>query len=76
MEPQAGSSLVQGETKNPDPLLSPAEAGAYLGTGERFVRRLIAERRKRDQYAKVGKFVKLRQSTLERWIDDNTVEPD
>ncbi len=44
------------------PLLSVAEAGEYLGTGERFIRRLITERR--ISYVKVGKYVRLERSTL------------
>jgi hypothetical protein len=28
-----------------DPLLTVVQAGEYLGTGERFIRRLITERR-------------------------------
>ena len=35
------------------PLLSVAEAGEYLGTGERFIRGLITQRR--ISYVKVGK---------------------
>ena len=35
------------------PLLTVAQAGEYLGTGERFIRRLITERR--ISYVKVGK---------------------
>jgi len=47
-------------------LLTPAEAGKYLRTGERFVRRLIAERR--IGYVKVGKFVRLERGELDRFI--------
>ncbi len=47
-------------------LLTPGEAGEYLKTGERFVRRLIAERR--IGYVKVGKFVRLERGELDRFI--------
>ena len=43
------------------PLLSVAEAGEYLGTGERFIRRLITERR--ISYVKIGKYVRLERVT-------------
>src|SRR3712207_2963320 len=40
-----------------DELLTPGQAGDYLCTGERFVRRLIAERR--IDYVKLGKHVRV-----------------
>lgn len=54
-------------------LLTPAEAGEYLKTGERFVRRLIAERR--IGYVKVGKFVRLERGELDRFIAAGRVGP-
>jgi excisionase family DNA binding protein len=53
------------------PLLSVAEAGEYLGTGERFIRRLITERR--ISYVKVGKYVRLERSTLDAFVDAGRV---
>ena len=50
----------------PDWLTVP-EAGEYLGTGERFVRRLITERR--ISYVKVGKYVRLERSTIDAFVD-------
>ena len=50
-----------------DPLLTVGEAGDYLGTGERFIRRLIAQRR--ITYVKLGKYVRLQRSTLDAFID-------
>ncbi len=50
-----------------DPLLDAEQAARYLGTGTRFVRRLIAEHR--IDYIKLGKYVRLRQSTLDAFID-------
>jgi excisionase family DNA binding protein len=37
------------------------------GEGERFIRRLIAERR--ISYVKIGKFVRLQRSTLDAFIE-------
>lgn len=50
-----------------DPLLTVAQAGEYLGTGERFVRRLITERR--IAYVKLGKYVRLQLSVLDAFVD-------
>ena len=50
-----------------DPLLTVAQAGEYLGTGERFIRRLVTERR--ISYVKVGKYVRLERSALEALVD-------
>ena len=61
-EPQRSSS---------DPLLTVAQAGEYLGTGERFVRRLITERR--ISYVKVGKYVRLERTTLDAFVDAGRV---
>ena len=54
-----------------DPLLTVAQAGEYLGTGERFIRRLITERR--IDYVKVGKYVRLERSTLDAFVDSGRV---
>jgi excisionase family DNA binding protein len=54
-----------------DPLLTVAEAGDYLGTGERFIRRLIAQRR--ITYVKLGKYVRLQRSTLDAFIEAGRV---
>ncbi|MFL6126619.1 helix-turn-helix domain-containing protein [Actinophytocola sp.] len=48
------------------------EAAEYLGTGVRFVRRLIAERR--IPFHKVGKFVRLKLDDLEAFADAGRVE--
>lgn len=56
---------------NADDLLTPAQAGDYLRTGERFVRRLIAERR--IPYVKIGKYVRLQRSALDAFIDSGRV---
>lgn len=50
-------------------LLSPVQAAEYLGVGERFIRRLIAERR--IAYVKVGKYVRIHRGDLDEWIERN-----
>lgn len=57
-----------------DELLTAAQAGDYLGTGERFVRRLIAQRR--ITYVKLGKYVRLQRSTLDAFIAAGLVTSD
>ena len=57
-----------------DELLTVAQAGDYLGTGERFVRRLIAQRR--ITYVKLGKYVRLQRSTLDAFIAAGLVASD
>lgn len=54
-----------------DQLLTVSQAGEYLQTGERFVRRLIAERR--ISYVKLGRYVRLQRSTLDAFIDAGRV---
>jgi excisionase family DNA binding protein len=54
-----------------DALLTIAQAGEYLGTGERFVRRLVAQRR--ISYVKLGKYVRLQQSALDAFIESGRV---
>lgn len=49
-----------------DELLTVAQVGEYLHTGERFVRRLVAERR--ISYVKLGKHVRLQRSALDEFI--------
>jgi excisionase family DNA binding protein len=56
-----------------DRLLTVVEAAEQLGTGERFVRRLIAERRIR--YVKLGRPVRIPESTVTEYIEARTVEP-
>jgi excisionase family DNA binding protein len=54
-----------------DLLLTIGQAGDYLGTGERFVRRLVAQRR--IPYVKLGKYVRLQQSALDAFIEAGRV---
>lgn len=54
-----------------DELLTVAQAGEYLGTGERFIRRLVAQRR--ITYVKLGKYVRLQRSVLDAFIEAGQV---
>ena len=47
------------------------QAAAYLGTGERFVRRLISQRR--IPFVKLGRHVRLERSVLDQFIDAGRV---
>lgn len=58
---------------NRDPLLTVDQAGELLGTGPRFPRRLIAERRIR--FVKVGRHVRIPESAVVEFVSENTVEP-
>ena len=56
-----------------DRLLSVTEAAEYLNVGERFIRRVVADRRL--PFVKVGKYVRLKKSVLDAFIEANTVAP-
>jgi excisionase family DNA binding protein len=55
------------------PPLTVGEAATYLGTSERHVRRLVAERR--VAFIKVGHFVRFQVQDLDRFIAEHRVEP-
>ncbi|OEU96270.1 excisionase family DNA-binding protein [Streptomyces oceani] len=59
--------------KQGDRLLTVDEAAERLGTGVRFIRRLIHERRIR--YVKLGKPIRIPESVLDAYIEARTVEP-
>jgi len=52
-------------------LLDVAALAAQLGVRERFVRRLIAERR--VPFCKIGKFIRFDPHEIEEWIDAQRV---
>ena len=56
-----------------DALLTVEQAAERLGTGVRFARRLIAERRIR--FVHIGRHVRIPQSALDAFIAEATVEP-
>ncbi len=53
--------------------LTVAETAAYLNTSERFVRRLVAERR--VAFHHVGRHVRFALSDLDAWLGAGRVEP-
>ncbi|MFJ3295150.1 MULTISPECIES: helix-turn-helix domain-containing protein [Streptomyces] len=54
-----------------DPLLTVEQAAERLGTGVRFIRRLVQERRIR--YVKLGKPVRIPESAIAAYIEERTV---
>ncbi|CCH90571.1 Excisionase [Modestobacter italicus] len=56
---------------DPGQLLTIDQAAEYLSTGQRFVRRLISERR--IPYVKLGKHVRLERSALDGFINDGRI---
>lgn len=56
-----------------DRLLNVDEAATFLGTTERFPRRLIAERRIR--FVRVGRHVRIPESALTAYVLEQTVQP-
>lgn len=60
-----------------DRLLNVAQVAERLGTweesGERFPRRLIEERR--IAFVKVGRYVRIKESVVEAFIEAHTVQP-
>ncbi|MFJ4571135.1 helix-turn-helix domain-containing protein [Streptomyces sp. NPDC088846] len=54
-----------------DPLLTVEQAAERLGTGVRFIRRLVQERRIR--YVKLGKPVRIPESAIATYIEERTV---
>jgi excisionase family DNA binding protein len=56
-----------------DPLLTIDQVGDLLGTGPRFPRRLIAERR--IEYVKVGRYVRIPESEVIKYVNERRVKP-
>jgi len=54
-------------------LLTVKKAGEYLGAGERFARRLVAERR--VPVIRLGRLVRISTSDLDLFIEANRSEP-
>jgi excisionase family DNA binding protein len=65
--------LAKERTDRPECLLTVDETAQRLGTGVRFIRRLIAERR--IPYVKLGKHVRIAETALSAYIAERTVEP-
>ena len=58
-----------GETK----FMTVAETAAYLNTSERFVRRLVAERR--VAFHRIGKHLRFAVTDVDEWIARSRVPP-
>jgi excisionase family DNA binding protein len=58
----------------PGDLLSVPQAAERLGTPERFIRRIIAERRIR--FYKVGRYVRFDAGDLDAFIAAGRIDPD
>jgi excisionase family DNA binding protein len=56
-----------------DRYLSVDQVAELFGTSVRFPRRLIEERR--ITFVKVGRHVRIPESAVEQYIDENTVQP-
>ena len=56
-----------------DRLLTVDQAADRLNTGQRFIRRLIAERR--ITYVRVGRHVRVPESAIEAYVHAGTVAP-
>ncbi|MFF7330889.1 excisionase family DNA-binding protein [Streptomyces sp. NPDC008150] len=56
-----------------DRLLTVQQVAEVLGTGVRFPRRLIEERR--ISFVKVGRHVRIPESALSAYVAEHTVEP-
>ncbi|MFF4229803.1 excisionase family DNA-binding protein [Streptomyces sp. NPDC001820] len=56
-----------------DRLLTVGQAAEFLGTTDRFPRRLIAERR--IVFVRVGRHVRIPESALASFVDAHTVQP-
>jgi excisionase family DNA binding protein len=70
----AGSTAPTNDRRRamPERLLTVQEAGEMLNTGERFPRRLIAERRIR--FVRVGRHVRIPESAIADYVAAQTVE--
>jgi excisionase family DNA binding protein len=64
------TALWEESTTTP-PLLDVASLAERLGVTERFVRRLVAERR--VPFLKLGKFIRFDPRAIESWLDSATV---
>jgi excisionase family DNA binding protein len=56
-----------------DPLLSIPESADYIRRNDRFLRRMVAERK--IEYVKVGRLIRFRQSVLDAYLAEHTQRP-
>jgi excisionase family DNA binding protein len=69
---RTGRSAPESDAAAP-PLLDTAAAAYRLGTPERFVRRLVDQRR--IAFYKVGKYVRFDPRDLDAWLAQHRVDP-
>jgi excisionase family DNA binding protein len=72
-EHQWHSTEVYVRTVSKQKLLGVEEVAGRLGVTQRYVRRLVAERRIR--FIKVGHLLRFEGSDLDDWIEQNCTEP-
>jgi excisionase family DNA binding protein len=65
--------MMTSHPKNLDRLLTVEAAAERMSTSVRFIRRLIAERR--IEFVKVGRHVRISETTLADFIDAGRVQP-
>jgi excisionase family DNA binding protein len=65
------TSLRETNSVSAPPLLDVAALADRLGVTERFVRRLVAERR--VPFVKLGKFIRFDPRDIESWLEDARV---
>ncbi len=65
-------TVEQNDRPNGRPMLGVGELAERLGTTERFVRRLVCDRR--IAFHKVGKYVRFDQDDVDDWIARGRVE--
>lgn len=75
--PNCRSSGVTNQSEPSAPIAHPslldiAQAAAYLGVRERFMRRLVAERR--VPFVKIGKFVRFTRGDIDELVSSGRVE--
>lgn len=66
-------TVEQNDRPTGRPMLGVGELAERLGTTERFVRRLVGDRR--IAFHKVGKYVRFDQDDVDDWIARGRVEP-
>jgi len=71
-EPQTSRGSRQQRDRKSVVLLGVRDLAEKLGTSERFVRRLVCERR--VPFHKVGKFVRFDPRDIELWLAEHRVE--
>ena len=62
-----------GTAKSDDQIFSTADLALYLGVNESWVNRKVAL--KEIPFFKCGKYNRFKQSTIDRWIDSETIKP-